>query len=205
MSTGMNFTCISAFDASKDIIWSFSYKIEDRHTGLGGAGFTTFLNYLSAQTGGGKNYGMGYGPSSTVLNDGVDGNFLVAGFDNSGYFGTSAYGFSTGLAAPKFNSLTVRKDTTFEYLTSQEMTSFYIKNTNWQTLRFQLTNKGNIFKVFYCDSEFNYKLVSEVQTLSTFLSPTKMYIGMSYASPIQGGDDFKLSIRDFHCYGNPLP
>ena len=64
----MNFTCISAFDASKDIIWSFSYKFESNSGNLENCGFTTFLNFLSAQTKGGINSGLGYGP----YNNGVD-------------------------------------------------------------------------------------------------------------------------------------
>ena len=199
----MNFTCISAFDASKDIIWSFSYKLENDPGVYGAGGFTTFLNFLSTQDSGGLGYGMGYGPYGT--NAGVSGNFIVMGFDNTGYFSTSGNGFSTGLSIPNriFNSLTYRKGSLFEYVTSHEA-NFFINNLEWQTLRFQLTNKGNTLNSFICDEDYNYKLISSVETLSTFLQPEKLYIGMSFASPIDIGG-FKLQVRDFHCYGNPLP
>lgn len=206
MSTGMNFTCISAFDASKDIIWSFSYKIENDPGVFGGGGFTTFLNFLSAQSQGGIKYGLGYGPfvSGTDNYNGVDANFLAMGFDTTGYFGTSGSGFNTGLSLPIFNSLTYRKGTQFDLVTSHGL-DFYINSNIWQTLRFQLTNKGNTLNSFYCDENFNYKLISSVETLSTFLEPQKLYMGISFATPIQGSDGFKLKVRNFHCYGNPLP
>jgi hypothetical protein len=201
MSTGMNFTCISAFDISKDIIWSFSYKIENNP-----GGFTTFLNFLSSQNTGGIKYGLGYGPflSGTDIYNGAAANFLAMGFDTTGYFGISGKGFSTGLSTPIFNSLTYRKGAQFNLISSHGL-NFYVNSPEWQTLRFQLTNKGNTINTFYRDENFNYKLISSMETLTAFLEPRKIYIGMSFATPIQGSDGFKLKIRNFHCYGNPLP
>jgi hypothetical protein len=197
----MNFTCISAFDASKDIIWSFSYKFEGNGNILGSCGFTTFLNFLSSQTGGGIDSGLGYGPYTGYSN--VSGNFLAIAFENSGTFALQGNGFTTGITAPIYNSVILRYGTDFQYLTAK-VVDFNIVSDEWTTLRFQLTNLGNTLNVFHCDNNFNYNKILTVKTSDIFLLSQQMYIGMSYATPINGSTDFKLRVKNFHYYAqNP--
>lgn len=198
MSTGMNFTCISAFDATKDIIWSFSYKFESDTGVLGSCGFTTFLNFLSSQTKGGIESGLGYGPYTGY--QGASGNFLAIACENAGIFATNGNGFTTG-TTPIFNSITLRKGTDFEYLTSRQV-DFNIVSNDWQTLRFQLTNLGNTLNIFHCDTNFNYNKVFTVDLSNIFYVSQQLYIGMSFATPINGSVDFKLRVKDFHFYGH---
>lgn len=209
MSTGMNFTCISAFDASKDIIWSFSYKFESNSGVLGNCGFTTFLNFLSAQTKGGINSGLGYGPYDDGIEtyEGVDENFLAISLENAGMFGMQGNGFSTGLNEPIYNSISVRKNNNFEYVSTKAV-DFNIASDDWQTLRFQLTNLGHTLNVFYCDKNYNYIKVATFETSDIFYISQQLYIGISFATPIDSSSDFKLRIKNFHFYGqapNILP
>jgi hypothetical protein len=198
MSTGMNFTCISAFDATKDIIWSFSYKFESDTGTLGNCGFTTFLNFLSSQTEGGIDSGLGYGPYTGY--QGASGNFLAIACENAGVFATNGNGFTTG-ATPIFNSITLRKGTDFQYLTSRQV-DFNIVSNDWQTLRFQLTNLGNTLNIFHCDTNFNYNKVLSIDVSNIFYVSQQLYIGMSFATPINGSQEFKLRVKDFHFYGH---
>jgi len=205
----MNFTCISAFDASKDIIWSFSYKFESNSGVLGNCGFTTFLNFLSAQTKGGINSGLGYGPYDDGIEtyEGVDENFLAISLENAGMFGMQGNGFSTGLNEPIYNSISVRKNNNFEYVSTKAV-DFNIASDDWQTLRFQLTNLGHTLNVFYCDKNYNYIKVATFETSDIFYISQQLYIGISFATPIDSSSDFKLRIKNFHFYGqapNILP
>ena len=209
MSTGMNFTCISAFDASKDIIWSFSYKFESNSGNLENCGFTTFLNFLSAQTKGGINSGLGYGPYNNGVDvyEPADENFLAIALENSGMFGLKGNGFSTGLTRPVLNSISVRKNNNFEHVSTKDV-DFNIVSSKWQTLRFQLTNLGHTLNVFYCDEDFNYKKIATFETSDIFYISQQLYIGISFATPINNSTDFKLRIKNFHFYGqtpNILP
>jgi hypothetical protein len=206
MSTGMNFTCISAFDASKDIVWSFAYKLEGEPGYFGGGGFTTFLNLLSSLSGGGINTGLGYGPyiNNDTNYSGVSSNFLVIAFEDYSYFALSGNGFTTGAQTLSANMITIREGDSFEYKTSKNL-PFYVSALNWQILRFQLTNMGNTLNVYHCDNDYNYNLIASHETLSTFSLPKKMYIGMSFSSPAGGKGRTKLKVKDFHFYGNPLP
>jgi hypothetical protein len=194
----MNFTCISAFDATKDIIWSFTYKFDSGTGLLGKCGFTTFLNFLSSQTSGGINYGLGYGPYTGY--SGASGNFLAMAFENAGVFAIGGSGFTTG-TTPVFNSITIRNGTDFQYLTSKQV-DFNIVSSEWQTLRFQLTNLGNILNIFHCDDNYSYNKIMSIETSNIFTISQQLYIGMSFASPIDGSTDFKLRIKDFHFYGH---
>jgi len=209
MSTGMNFTCISAFDASKDIIWSFSYKFESENGILGNCGFTTFLNFLSSQTKGGINSGLGYGPYDDGVDtyEGAEENFLAISFENAGTFALAKNGFSTGISEPIFNSITVRKNNNFEHVSTKHV-NFNIVSDKWQTLRFQLTNLGHTLNVFYCDENFNYNKIATFETSDIFYIAQQLYIGMSFATPIDSSNNFKLRIKNFHFYGqapNILP
>lgn len=209
MSTGMNFTCISAFDATKDIIWSFSYKFESESGILGNCGFTTFLNFLSSQTKGGINSGLGYGPYDDGVDvyEGAEENFLAISFENAGTFALAKNGFSTGIPDPIFNSISVRKNNNFQHVDTKHV-DFNIVSDKWQTLRFQLTNLGHTLNVFYCDENFNYNKIATFETSDIFYISQQLYVGMSFATPIDGSSDFKLRIKNFHFYGqapNILP
>jgi hypothetical protein len=206
MSTGMNFTCSSAFDASKDIVWSFAYKLEGEPGYFNGGGFTTFINLLSSLSGGGIKSGLGYGPyiKDSEIYPSVDGNFLVTSFEDYSYFALSGNGFNTGITQLSTNMLTIREGSDLEYIKCVSL-PFYVSSPYWQILRFQLTNMGNTLNIFYCDANFNYNLLTSHETISTFQTSRKMYIGMSFASPAGDSGRIKLKVKDFHFYGNPLP
>ena len=187
----LNFTHISAFDPTKDIVWSFSYKIEKVGTVTLDGGFTTYLDF-SVPSVSGSEKTLGY--SNNYLS--VNNSFLVAGFDvYGGFCQKTSDTFTTGIMSRTPNTLTIRLSTDYTYLTSIPLASYFsLSAPDYQSLRFQLTNLGNTFNIFYMDNEI-YKKIISIETGRTFLEGEKLYLGMSWAS---NKCTSKLKIKDFH-------
>jgi hypothetical protein len=185
----LNLTHISAFDASKDIIWSFSYKLENKGIKDLDGGFTTYLDF-SVPTLSGSPKTLGFSNKDKKSNN----NFIVVGFDTKGDFSTNTY-YKTGLNAPVLNSMTLRLSTNFAHLTTVQLASYFpLSSPDFQSLRFQLTNLGNTFNVFYLDSDI-YKKIISVETGETFVNNEKLYIGMSWSNI---SSTSKIYIKNLH-------
>lgn len=187
----LNFTHISAFDPAKDIVWSFSYKIENTGTLPLDGGFTTYLDFSVPTVSGSENT-LGYSNNYNPINN----SFLVAAFDVYGSFcQKKSDTFTTGIASRTPNTLTIRLSTNYTYLTSIPLASFFpLSAPDFQSLRFQLTNLGNTFNVFYMDGD-SYQKITSIETGKTFVDSEKLYIGMSWSS---NACTSKLKIKDFH-------
>lgn len=207
LSGACNFSIKQEFYSANDVTWSFQYKVESLSSSS--VGFCTFI-YDKTPLGlsGGYGFGgLGFGPSFYTENDGVQNSFIVIGIDSTGTFGTSGTNFDTGLINPIPNTLTIRTNTNYQYLTSIPLTSLNLpvlsSSNTYNTIRFRLTDVGRTLIISVKNIETNlYDKHITIQTGLTASQNSVKNIGFSFATPVISSDDTSaLYLKDIHYHG----
>lgn len=212
LSGSCNFSINQDFYSINDITWSFQYKALSAVNSS--VGFCTFLyDSLSGirDLSGGYGYSsLGFGPSANGMG-GITNAFIVAGVDSTGLFGTSSFGFSTGLTTPIPNSLTIRTGTNYLFLTSIHLSTFDLpalsSSDTYNTLRFRLTNSGQTFVISKKEPVGNSYIdyLTIATNLTSDLNSIKR-IGFSFATPVTSiTSPTSAFFKDIHYHGVVRP
>lgn len=187
--TSTNFFINSSYNANFDITWSFQFKFVSADTNANG-GISTFLFDNSKIDGGGGYTGLAYAPY------GPDKGVVGAAIGAMIYNNKSLIIKSGGT----FNNL----GTVTDILSTINIGSNTLINQNFITLRFNLTDVGQTFKISIKDPiDDTYKIISTVNTGLTIVDSTFYKIGIGYSSPIIPNDPkIAASFKDIHTQGS---
>ena len=187
--TSTNFFINSSYSANFDITWSFQFKFVSSDTNANG-GISTFLFDNPKIDGGGGYTGLAYAPYAA--NKGVVGAAIGAMIYNN-----KSLIIKSG---ETFNNL----GTISDILSTINITSNTLINQNFITIRFNLTDVGQTFKVAIKDPvDDTYKTISTINTGLTIKDSTFYKIGIGYASPIIPNDPkLAASFKDIHTQGS---
>lgn len=178
------------FNTTYDFTASFTYTIDTGgFTPANNYGFSVFFidGSFNGAVGGGCAEGLGVidpaGPSY------VDGLFLALGFDFTGNFTAQTGGtvFTTGTPTPEPDSICLRADTYFLYISSIQYTDvplFYPIEADpvpWatQTIRIGVRNNFQYLDVYCLNNQTYQKLATFKTNLSTIPQFAKFGIGYS--------------------------
>lgn len=179
----------TTFDLAHDITWSFQYSLCGPSNATGG--FATFLYTGDVLSGGGVEYGLGYGPDSDV--PGVSGLVIAAGM------------CSTPLLSTGGSSLIIKKGSDFAILSAVPLPSYILQSSEtYQTIRFNLTDVGQTLNI-HRKGEDKYELMASIRTGILALTATApVRVGVSYSTPLTGTEKARFRVKNFHLQGVEL-
>lgn len=201
----------ASFNAYQDIVWSLQYALCGSSAAQGG--FCTFLYNANVPllTGGGIGASLGYAPSSGynafASISGLSGAMLGIGLDTRGLFAAAGNGKQSGGTVKNMPSLTIRKGSTFAYLTTIALSvldsSYALMSSAlaFETLRFRLHSAGSFIEIARFDSN-EYKILLNFPVSLNISTNSFCKVGVSYAAPLCGNAPAaKFAIKNFHVEG----
>lgn len=181
--SAFNFCVNTGLNPNYDITWSFQYCLTGSSISTGG--FCTFLFNNPNLIEGGRYQGLGYAPYQSDF--GVVDSIIGIMFSSDNTIKIKDNNFNTIYSGSIFTKL-----------------SPLIKQTvDYNTIRFNLTNSGQILIISLKDSDNKYYEALKINTNLPLPEPTDFYkIGFSHASPLNEGEQkCTFKIKDIQVQG----